>query len=51
MFDNPLAHDKNKTSDEEDALLSAAAETEREAVKEQEASKKKGIWNKMMWWK
>jgi hypothetical protein len=51
MFDNPLAHEKNQASDEEDALLSAAAETEREAVKEQEASKKKGVWNKMMWWK
>jgi HEAT repeat protein len=51
MFDNPLAHDRNKHADDEAALGAAAAEAAREAVQEQEASKKKGVWNKMMWWK
>jgi hypothetical protein len=51
MFDNPLAHDKGKETEEEDGLMAAAAEAERQVAREQEASKKKSVWNKMMWWK
>lgn len=50
MFQNRLARDSEKQTEDEDVALAAAAEAERVAAHE-EASKKKGVWSKMMWWK
>jgi hypothetical protein len=50
MFTNRLARDSGKEAEMDDVALATAAEAEREVAAE-EASKKKTVWSKMMWWK